>query len=362
MTNIILLNCEEVGYTLTGIIESLKKINLPYNIGLIVRNSNNLLNDINACVFDEVDAVLVLRCDHIYDWPFLEIEDPINNNLITQLNYITKPLIFIGATPDTTIYGFFSIYYPIWLTTAYLHTKNLVLSNYEFKPRKYLFSCLSSKPKAFRVANYIKFQQSSYYERSLLTLGNLDRLLFDSYSRIEIFDSSFMEVYTTKILPELPITSSDVSYFRAYNDSNIIENSEFECFNYNNAAYLDSYVNVVTEYTYECQFITEKIVKPILAKQFFVVVASKHTIKLLRELGFDVYDDIIDHSMYDELDDLDRLHGVHKLLDIMQYYDWDDLYLKTGDRREANRNKIINLQFETKFLNTLTEHLIGLNL
>ena len=51
-------------------------------------------------------------------------------------------------------------------------------------------------------------------------------------------------------------------------------------------------------------FYTEKIVKPILAQRLFLVVAGKHYLKNLKQLGFKTFDSIIDES-YDNQDVLE---------------------------------------------------------
>jgi hypothetical protein len=87
-----------------------------------------------------------------------------------------------------------------------------------------------------------------------------------------------------------------------------------------------------------------------LAKQFFVIIAGKGTMSMLKELGFDIYDDIIDHNRYDNSSDTTRIRDVHSLLNDMQHYDWEQIYRDTADRREKNRQLLLDLTFEKKFL------------
>ena len=68
--------------------------------------------------------------------------------------------------------------------------------------------------------------------------------------------------------------------------------------------YLDSCFNIVTESYFsladqKTTFLTEKTFKPILAFQPFIIVGQPYSIQGLRDLGFDVFDDIINHN-YDE--------------------------------------------------------------
>jgi hypothetical protein len=126
-------------------------------------------------------------------------------------------------------------------------------------------------------------------------------------------------------------------------------------FNYNNAAYADSYVNIIVESVYEDIFFSEKTFKPMLANQFFVIIAGKGSIAALREMGFDTYDDIIDHDIYDNEPDDTRIQAVHKLLRYMQYYDWKKIYTDTVERRKKNRQLLLDLTFEKKFVSELEQ-------
>lgn len=68
--------------------------------------------------------------------------------------------------------------------------------------------------------------------------------------------------------------------------------------------YNKTHYSLVTEtnYSNNFNFYTEKIVKPILAKRLFVVIAGRHYLKNLRRLGFQTFNNVIDES-YDEIDD-----------------------------------------------------------
>lgn len=61
-------------------------------------------------------------------------------------------------------------------------------------------------------------------------------------------------------------------------------------------------------------FITEKTIRPILYKRLFLTIASKSYEKKLKELGFDIFDDIIDKT-YDSKNHYDRVEHVYGSLD-----------------------------------------------
>ena len=107
---------------------------------------------------------------------------------------------------------------------------------------------------------------------------------------------------------------------------------------YNHSAY-----NIVSEtHVHEEKFITEKIWKPIIAQQIFVVHGRQHYLKDLRELGFKTFDGIIDES-YDQESDLEK--RIIKIVDLCKWLknqDWKVLYEKTKDIREHNTRHFFN--------------------
>jgi len=81
------------------------------------------------------------------------------------------------------------------------------------------------------------------------------------------------------------------------------------------SSYLNSCFNIINETYYfktdqYTTFLTEKTFKAIMFFQPFIIVGQPNSIELLRELGFDVFDDYIDHG-YDTLEFfIDRIEYV----------------------------------------------------
>jgi hypothetical protein len=72
---------------------------------------------------------------------------------------------------------------------------------------------------------------------------------------------------------------------------------------FNNKIYQTVFVEIISDSTFiECGFINDKYVTNIHGAAFPIFVASTGTVSRLRELGFDMFDDIIDHS-YDLIED-----------------------------------------------------------
>ena len=338
----ILNNIDRYSWQRNSIISSLAKINLPYTIGIIDREHDNIIDDINVCdITSDIDVILILRCDHMYDRHDYEIEKKYLN--LKNLN-LTIPTIIIKSTDIN--YYYTSIKYPIWFTIV---MQQMINQNNEYErtidvtnPKKYIFSSISNKVTASRLVNYLEFQNSTYYNKSLLTLNSV--FTIDVFDELKAYwGDDYADMIQRDIFPNLPIKSNDV-----------LPHNPKIIFDYYNSVYLDSYVNVITETYYTTDpFISEKIIKSILAKQFFVVIGGRNTIKYLRQLGFDMFDDIINHSFYDSSHEADRIKSVHVLLNQMQHYDWIQIYQNTEERREKNRQKVLTFEIESKFLQDL---------
>lgn len=112
--------------------------------------------------------------------------------------------------------------------------------------------------------------------------------------------------------------------------------------------YNNTLVNLVTETFYfpeynfiDESFLTEKTYKAFTAYQIPVIIGPKGTVERLRIMGFDMFDDIVDHS-YDTADDSERLFlAIESLKKLIENYKLKDLNLITKDRRVSNRKKYL---------------------
>ena len=114
----------------------------------------------------------------------------------------------------------------------------------------------------------------------------------------------------------------------------------------------ETYVNIVTESNFfsESVHITEKSIKPFYFYQLPIFLSGRHHVKFFKEnYGFDLFDDIINHS-YDEIvDNKQRLFAVFN--EINRLTNNKDLiinfYKNNKDRFEENKNKVIKIKNST---------------
>lgn len=97
--------------------------------------------------------------------------------------------------------------------------------------------------------------------------------------------------------------------------------------------------NIVSETTTHNEvFLTEKIWKPIIAGQIFIVHGKSHYLKDLQALGFRTYADHIDES-YDNIESIvERTDAIVKLCEDLKGKSHIQLYHNTQNIREHNTN------------------------
>ena len=88
---------------------------------------------------------------------------------------------------------------------------------------------------------------------------------------------------------------------------------------------------------------TEKTIKPFLAKQIPIFFALPNHVNLLRNLGFDMFDDIINHDYDNEIDSVKRLDLILIELERVINIDLIDFKSKNQYRFDNNYNNLFKL-------------------
>lgn len=100
--------------------------------------------------------------------------------------------------------------------------------------------------------------------------------------------------------------------------------------------YKKTFVEIVSDTTFyeSAGFINDKYINSIFGANFPIFVASVGTVKTLRNFGFDMFDDIIDHS-YDEV--VNPVLRLSKAIDLNQHLLSNSVLTKTLWSKNANR-------------------------
>jgi len=112
-------------------------------------------------------------------------------------------------------------------------------------------------------------------------------------------------------------------------------------------------INIVTEthyhpifQNYQHLFISEKLWKPIVCKQAFVVIGPQYTLKYLKSLGFKTFSCIINEN-YDNEDESTRLFSaIDALYEATQKYTLQEMDQMTRKIRKYNLKHFVNIQKE----------------
>lgn len=213
------------------------------------------------------------------------------------------------------------------------------------KEKKYSASCLNGVPRKARV--------DLFY--SLKSIKNFNKILFSIYptNRGDINENAITKSY-------LELCNSDI-------DSSIVKKflNEYGISGFNNfpndngydrgcdhsidhTAYTECVLNIITETCpVDADFFTEKTWKPIYAKQFFLTLNRPYAIKTLRDLGMDVFDDILDHSYDLEENYEKRLNLLVKEIDrlLNDNFDLIEKYKAVQQRLEQNFDLLTSEDF-----------------
>jgi len=103
---------------------------------------------------------------------------------------------------------------------------------------------------------------------------------------------------------QLPLDDDTNIYVDGNNDN--VSNFKNKLSSY----YENSFVELISEtsYTEKCYLLTEKTLNSIYGMNFPILITSQGAVSLLRKMGMDMFDDVIDHS-YDDIENpIDRLY------------------------------------------------------
>jgi hypothetical protein len=112
-----------------------------------------------------------------------------------------------------------------------------------------------------------------------------------------------------------------------------------------------SLINLVGETFDHVPFISEKTYKCLLLGQPFVSYGCVNQNLLLKKLGFQLYDEIFDNYLFDELPKIeDRIEGIVKYLQKIVNEDYNVIYQKIKSKVEFNKKRAIEIINKDPFI------------
>ena len=243
-----------------------------------------------------------------------------------HLKDLNVNFILLSFNPNDHLIEPNILFYPAWYIWSKQNFENISALT---DNRHYKISCLNRNPRPHRILNFLLLKNKKYFNDILFTFQNADQGADRS-------DDIILPVQLKKEWEQIRQTLP----------------SFFTSENIKHCAYTDSYINFVTETTVtEGLFITEKTWKPVASEQLFVVYGNKGIIHHLRDIGVDVFDDIIDHDYYDnESDPQERLIRIHSIIESLIEQDLNQIFATTKTRRKQNRINFLQGIFVKNYL------------
>lgn len=162
-----------------------------------------------------------------------------------------------------------------------------------------MFDVLLGRKKPHRDHAYDFINQRGLADQCIMTYLNADNFQdSDRSANNWIWETEGLTDHS--VLDQVSWTVDRIGYF----GKNISVSQIMPVDIYNQTAYS---LVCETEYENHYVFITEKTVKPLLARRLFITLGNRHTLAFLRELGFQTFHGIIDES-YDEIEAVKDRH------------------------------------------------------
>ena len=109
------------------------------------------------------------------------------------------------------------------------------------------------------------------------------------------------------------------------------------------------FIQLISESVPYYFFLTEKTVKPLLHGQLFLVAGSVNFHKKLKNLGFKLYDEIIDYSFDSLISYDDRVKGIINNLENLKNLNWNETYKKLEEKIKFNQQHLYDFAFDKEY-------------
>lgn len=200
--------------------------------------------------------------------------------------------------------------------------------NFDHSNKKFNFLYLNKEPRAHRVALFNRLTSEGLLNNSLVSFIRLNPPI------------RLSRAY------ELPWV--DQKNYPQYGYDQDIYEPQFN----------DTTINIVSETNDNNWdiFITEKVWKPIIAQQVFIVHGNYHYLQMLKKIGFKTFENIIDESYDNERDVGEKIELITKLCKELLKIDSKKLYNDTLEIRQHNYNLFFNKE---KLIDSVNKTVLG---
>ena len=214
------------------------------------------------------------------------------------------------------------------------------------QPRERDFTVLNRLHKSWRAMAMTDLQHNGILDNSYWSYCE-SGVFTDAECPIKINDISGLRTRTEKFLQSAPYISDELDFDQRNDHSTLVPKY-----------HVNSYCNVVMETHFDIggsgTFLTEKTFKPIKHGQMFFIAGAAGSLQVLRELGYRVFDSVLDNSYDIELDATQRW----RLLTRSIYFTQPDLpQLFELCRKDIEHNQQLFLANKSQRLNNLIKEI-----
>lgn len=214
------------------------------------------------------------------------------------------------------------------------------------QPRSHDFTVLNRLHKWWRFVVMADLAQHGILDHSLWSYcESVDNISNMHDCPIEIDAVPQLRWNCSKFLQRIPHHCDEVADHTRNDHSHTVESH-----------HSDSYAYIALESQFDVDqsggaFITEKTFKPIKHGQLFFVAGGAGSIRALRDLGYDVFDDVLDHSYDLESDHTQRWIQLRNSISKAQAQGLHDIYQHCIER--IRHNQVLFCHNKAQRLNTL---------
>jgi len=262
-------------------------------------------------------------------------------------SFAQKNNLKILNSPYLSFYGFLTFTEDSFC--LFVNNQFSMIKDYKFNSkRKNLLSSKNGRFNSHRAYTVYKLFKESLSNNLIsalfysdTTYNNTTKSINSPY--IESIDVSF---YEKNISPIIPITLDGLVEWGT---------NEFDLKGdmHHNSELYDSYIDIVTENVchtpnndYDLVTMTEKSIKPFLYYQIPLYVTQPNHAKYLKELGFDLFEDIFEMG-YDKKSNVERIDHIIQLVKEKENFDFESFFELNKSRFIHNRNLCIKFSFSS---------------
>jgi len=275
---------------------------------------------------------------------FIMLEDPHNYPAVPEFIKdipIKTFLLHNDFTIDNQV-EVHRLYWPVWL--FFVQDKSEQTPDIK---STYPLSCANRNIcyRPGKIYNYQTLKNKTYFDKILFTKFKTESKLDCHWPRPG--DAEFEEIFNKLAID--------------YETWPLIDNDLFEGMAaVNLPVYTNSLFHMVAESGVKENLISEKTYKIFHVKQIPILCGARNTMAHLQSIGFDIFDDIIDHSAYDGIEDFKRrIDAMQNTAETIFNLDHEKLISKTLQRRIQNHIWLHSQQLTDQLVKPIVARLMA---